>query len=363
MAYLFVTAAKDSTIYFRLPEQNTGLDQILEITKQFSKNKTHVNRSLIKFNTSDIQSVYYTYDTPPESVRLLLKQTESREIPIDYSVYIHPVSGSWEMGDGYLVNDTTYNGVTWFDRNKGLEPWLDTTGSLAYSITENNLYPPAYPSGSGGVWYGTPFVTQSYSYQSADINVDVHSIVNIWMDDVIENEGFILKFSDEMESDKGNYGGLKFYSKETHTVYQPKLLFGWDTQNYETGSLETGDVTQLRVSLRDLKPSYRLGKVARFRMVVKERYPLKTFDKPFPYTDQKCLPPTSYYQVRDFTSKDVIIPFSDYSKINCDVNGNYIDIDFRNWESNRVYSFEFKVVIDGITTYFNEKITFNIVDN
>lgn len=363
MAYTFVTSSKDSTIYYNYPQKNTGLDQILEITKTFSNNGYNVSRALIKFNTSDLQSEYTRYGTVPDTVRLLLKQTDSRELPIDYTIHVHAVSGSWEMGDGYFVNDITNTGVTWFDRNKDLESWLEGTSSLQPDVSENNLYPVVHPSGSGGIWYDVPHISQIYSYQSADIDVDVKPIIDIWINGDIENEGFILKYPNEVESDIGNYGTLKFYSKETHTIYQPKLVFGWDIQNYETGSLEVGDVTQLRVSLRDLKPSYRVGKVARFRMVVKERYPLKTFDTPFPYIEQKCLPPTSYYQIRDFISKDVIIPFSDYSKINCDVDGNYIDIDFNNWESNRVYSFEFKTIVDGVTTYFDQKITFNLVDN
>ena len=33
-----------------------------------------------------------------------------------------------------------------------------------------------------------------------------------------------------------------------------------------------------------------------------------------------------YIQIKDFASDDIIIPFSDYSKISCDETGNYINL-------------------------------------
>ena len=70
-----------------------------------------------------------------------------------------------------------------------------------------------------------------------------------------------------------------------------------------------------------------------------------------------------YIQIKDFASDDIIIPFSDYSKISCDENGNYINLNLSNWEADRTYKIEFKVTIDGNTQYFDNDITFRIVKN
>jgi hypothetical protein len=362
MAYLFVTASKDATIYFQNPKKNTGLDEILEISKTYNNRKISVNRTLIKFNTEDIESLYNIYGDNPDKIDLILKQTDSREIPIDYNIFAYPISGSWEMGDGFFINDITDNGVTWFDRNKNIKSWIG--GDIIQSdVTFNSLNSDIYPSGSGGVWYEFPNAYQNYSYSSADIEMDVFDIVNEWVSGSIDNNGIILKLSDDNETDNINYGNLKFYSKETNTVYQPKLRMGWDIQNYVTGSLGTININEARITIKNLKKTYRINKTARFLLSVKDKYPLKTFDKSFPYIDNKYLPQTSYYQIRDFISKDVIIPFSEYSKIECDSDGNYIDINFTNWESNRVYIFEFKIMENGITIYYDDKHTFNLVDN
>ena len=52
--YYFVTASKDSTIYLQQPGQNTGRDEILEISKIYYGNLKDIARSLIKFDTAPL---------------------------------------------------------------------------------------------------------------------------------------------------------------------------------------------------------------------------------------------------------------------------------------------------------------------
>ena len=50
--YHFVTASKDATIYLQQPKQNTGLDEILEISKVYYGNLKDIAHTLIKFDTN-----------------------------------------------------------------------------------------------------------------------------------------------------------------------------------------------------------------------------------------------------------------------------------------------------------------------
>jgi hypothetical protein len=50
MAYYFLTASKDASVYLQQPNQNTGLDEILEISKVYYGNIKDVDRSIIKFD-------------------------------------------------------------------------------------------------------------------------------------------------------------------------------------------------------------------------------------------------------------------------------------------------------------------------
>ena len=54
--YSFLTASKDATIYLQQPNQNTGLDEIMEISKVYYGNIKDVSRALIKFDLSSIMS-------------------------------------------------------------------------------------------------------------------------------------------------------------------------------------------------------------------------------------------------------------------------------------------------------------------
>ena len=49
MAYYFLTASKDASVYRQQPNQNTGLDEILEVSKVFYGNIRDISHTLIKF--------------------------------------------------------------------------------------------------------------------------------------------------------------------------------------------------------------------------------------------------------------------------------------------------------------------------
>ena len=54
--YYFVTISKDTTIYLQQPKQNTGLDEILEVSKVYYGNLKDTTCSLIKFETTPLSS-------------------------------------------------------------------------------------------------------------------------------------------------------------------------------------------------------------------------------------------------------------------------------------------------------------------
>lgn len=369
MAYYFITASKDATVYLQQPNQNTGLDEILEVSKIYYGNLKDVSRVLIKFDLEQLISKIESGKIELSDVRLSLKETESTEIPLEYEIFLYPISGSWEMGMGTRFDDISTAGVTWnFREGDSKIDWFDGTGDFPIGTDGGQN------DGRGGVWYNTVSASQKFSYQSADINVDVKNIINHWVSGTLPNEGFIIKYSNVNEGfvtssvldgyDTNDYGQLKFFSKETNTIYQPKLVIGWDSQIYETGSLQSLDIDNSGIVIRakNIKNEYKLNTVTKLRIVGRERYPLKTFTNSFAYNEIKYLPKTSYYQIKDLASDDVIIPFSKYSTINCDSDGNYIELDFTNWETNRVYKIEFKIENDGNVLYFDNNITFKIVN-
>jgi hypothetical protein len=358
MAYYFITASKDASIYLQQPDQNTGLDEILDISKVYFGNIKDISRALIKFDLDALAQTISIGDAVIDSVKLSLRETESQEIPLRYTILAYPISGSWEMGNGTRFDKISTTGVNWKYREGDSNiDWLPN-GLASGSDSNPN-------DGTGGTWYTASAASQSFNYQSADLNIDVKDIVELWLSGSLPNEGFILKHTNQYENDTNDYGILKFFGKETNTIYQPKLVIGWDDQIFNTGSLQPVDLEDGEVVIRvkPLTKEYKLNTTKIIRLVGREKYPLKTFANAFATDVVKYLPSTTYYQIKDYESNDVIIPFSDYSKVSCDSNGNYIKFDFTNWQPNRVYKIEFKIETESDTIHFDDKITFKIVEN
>jgi hypothetical protein len=255
---------------------------------------------------------------------------------------------------GTRFDNVSTQGVTWNYRegDSNLE-WLPI-GVFTAGSTGSQF-------GNGGVWYSSYSTNQSFSYSTADIGMNVKPMLQSWLSGSIPNEGLIVKHSFEVENDTEDYGIVKVFSKETNTIYQPKIRIGWNDQSFITGSLTALTAEDIKVNVINFKKEYKLGTVPKIRLVGRELYPLKTFSNTFAYNDVKYLPTTTYYQIKDYNSDDIIIPFSEYSKVSCDSNGNYIKLNLSNWEADRVYKIEFKVNINDNVQYFDDDITFSIV--
>ena len=325
--YHFIPAEKDATLYQTEPKQNTGLDPILEVAA--GKNLTNRKRSVLQFDIDELPV------TSNYTAELLLKQTESQELKIDYVIKVHPITETWEMGFGRRDYEYSPYGVSWNFRNGEDGTLWSATGS-------------AFNDSISG--------SQTFSYQSADVELDVTDLVTWW--DVNNNNGLVVKF--DAESNDIDFGTLKFFSKETHTIFQPYLRIGWDDQAFVTGSLESLDgFDNIRVQPM-LKSSYKVDTVQRIRIKSREKYPPKSYDVSQFNTDF-YLPENTKYRITDIVSKHDIIPYSDFSKVSCDENGNYFDLDFSNWNVDRVYEVEIKTERNGFKEVYKDKFIFTLI--
>ncbi len=354
MAYYFMTASKDASVYLQQPNQNTGLDEILEISKVYYGNIKDVSRALIQFDLGYLSASLLNGTIGFDEVTLILRETQAEEIPLEYTIYAFPISGSWEMGRGTRFDDISTAGVTWNYREGDSKlDWLENSLADGSDSNPNN--------GTGGTWYLASGSTQTFNYQTSDIEMDVKDMLDGWMSGSLPNNGMILKHSDSKENDTQDYGIIKIFSKETHTIYQPKIRIGWDDQIFSTGSLSELIVDDIVIGIKNFRKEYKVETIPTFRISGRERYPLKTFTNSFAYNNVKYLPQTTYYQIKDFASDDVIIPFSEFTKVSCDSGGNYIKLNLSNWEADRVYKIEFKVESNGNIQYFDNDYTFSVV--
>jgi len=363
----FFTSSFDASIYLQQPEQNTGRDEILEVGKLYYGSTMDIARTLIKFNTTQVsQSIVESIGTESYSVFLVLKSANSEEIPLEYTIYANAVSQSWTMGTGTKFDNISSDGVSWYYKN-GTDKWMN------YTIT-----PDAYVSGSdtgsllnggGGTWYTASMSSQSFSNEPDDIRMDVTNVVKLWISgsNRLPNNGFILHHhtSASLNTDTNDYGVLKFFSKETNTIYEPKLELVWDDSLFLTGSLTpvTGSAEDgYKVVVTNLKKEYPVNSKVKIRVKGRDIYPSKSFGTTFQYDQSKYLPSGSvYYQIEDYITNEIIVPFGDYSKLSCDSTSNYFNLDTSTYPINRTYKLKLKIVESGISTIIDEKLIFEIV--
>ena len=352
--YYFLTASKDASVYLQQPDQNTGLDEVLEVSKVYYGNIKDVSRALLKFDLNGVSQSIVSGDVSLEEATLILRETDSEELPLEFTLEAYPISQSWEMGNGTRFDDISTAGVTWNNREGDtIQRWLQTA---EFSEVSTGSY-----AGLGGTFYDSVYATQNFEYLTSDVNMDVKDIVEDWISGSIPNDGLILKLPFQSESDSTDYGILKLFSKETHTIHQPKLRIGWDDVTFTTGSLTELTSEEIKVGIRNFKKEYKVNTTPKLRVIGRDLYPLKSFTSTAQYGISKFLPTSSYYQIKDYHSDDVIVPFSDFTKLSCDDSGNYFKLNLSNWEVDRIYKIEFKVVIDGIPQFFDEDYTFGVI--
>jgi hypothetical protein len=103
----------------------------------------------------------------------------------------------------------------------------------------------------------------------------------------IPNYGFLIQFSD---ADELRYRKRVcfIFSRETHTIYVPKLTMYWDNSTFTTGSLTSANLESYIV-YTNVKPTYKDTEVAKIRIYTRDKYPQKSPTNLFPDTNSKIL--------------------------------------------------------------------------
>ena len=352
----FYTSSYDASIYLQQPDQNAGRDEILEIGKLYYGASKDVNRSLIKFDIDSIET------GSGWKAFLNLKSANAEEIPLEYAIYANAVSQSWTMGTGTKFDNITSDGVSWKYRN-GIDSWQDNViaGTAVFATGTTGS-----ANAEGGTWYTASMASQSFNNEPDDIRMDVTNIIKLWISGSIPNNGFIIHHSLENEANTLDYGLLKFFSKETNTIYEPKLEIVYNDFSFNTGSLEpvTGSLydDNYKVIITNLKNKYFKNSKTRIRLKGRETYPSKSFGTTFSYEQVKYLPETTYYQLEDYITGETIFPFGEYTKVSCDDKSNYFIMDLNTLPINRVYLLKLKIDESGISTIIDDKMIFEIIE-
>ena len=381
MAVYKLFPSQDSTLYSFYSTMNTGIDPMLEVGNlNVNYNAIpQVSRYLTQFDQSEIEDVIDNKIGGTNfSSSLKNYIANAQGIIFDTELYVYPVSGSWNNGNGtYLDSPFTENGVSWRYQyylnsaqwaTSGFNPYVTASYSSGYS--------------GGGTWYtgsddpnNTNLeVAQSFTPRSTkDLNANVTDIVKVWYSSSkgiggytdIQNNGFIVKWEDSIEFNENDaiQPIMQFYSVDTNTIYPPCLELKWDDSSFETGSLNEITTPDLFVSLDSNPGTYNPDSVNRFRLNVREQHPTRTFLTSSLYTTNKFLNSGSLYAVKDLDTNEFVIDFdSSFTKISCDSQGNYFDIYMNGLEPERYYKILVKTTINGSTIVKDDNYYFKIIN-
>jgi|TARA_R110000824_G_scaffold241188_5_gene429891 hypothetical protein len=349
-------------------DQNFGQDEILELKKVFYNDSfDYATRVLVSFKGTEFtnmsQSIVDGEIVDPKFYLRLYEAEGNQELSTTYKLASFPVSQSWDEGTGQFGDDPkTTLGVSWENRNN----YVGAT-EVTWS-TDTGL-----PSQGGQYHSGSEYeASQSFDYQSPDINMEVTDIVNRWMDKSLDNNGFLVRFSGSQEEASGSdgsitFGQLKFFSSQTSTIYPPKLEVRWDDHTPCTGSA-TGSLLPASMSgeidtiltMKHLRESYRESDKVKFRVSPRPRHVTKTFNTSVQTLTGSFIPEGSgSYSIIDVATNETIIPFSPFtpalranstatgsSYLSCDGTSNYFVQWMNGFHPNRIYKIIYKLKFD-----------------
>lgn len=341
MAVYKIFASADATLYSAYPEQNTGLDEILEvgcknaqIPSGVANSADDIRRAVVLFSNEDLataSNLASTGGTYFVSFRLYFANAEN--LNTTYDLFVAPLTENWDMGTGkFLDSPEIKNGVSWKNKTENVA-WTSPTDP--------------YITAGGGAWENALMLSQSFGYKdSKDLNIgSLYTIVSKWVSEEIPNYGLIVKMSGSIEENSGSLIDLSFFSVDTHTIYPPTLEFKWDDSSYSTGSLSVVSNNNTIITIPNNPNVFKndTGKYV-FSVNARDKFPARQFTTSSVYLVNKALPSSSYWAIQDVKTEEMVIDFdTNYTKISCNANGSYFPIYMNGLEPERYYKILIKV--------------------
>jgi len=391
MAVYKLFPTKDATLYSLFPNMNTGLDEIIEATETsfaYTDPNPQTSRFLINFSETEIDDVLENKIGISSSTQLLDNNlwkanlqcyiATSTGLNSNTTVECFPVYGDWNMGTGrYLDDPIQTNGTSWIWKTysgSGGAQWL--TASYPAYVTAS--YNTNYAVAGGGNWFtasAQPWfnsnlypITASVTFgfwDSKDLNLNVTNIVRARYTGSISADGFILKQSVEFIYDKDVQPELKYFSRDTHTIYPPSLQFSWRDYTWDSGSSSMTILNTLpaTLTLAQNPGTFYPQSFNRFRINARPEYPAQVWQTSSVYTNNYYLPTASYWAIKDLDTNEMVVDFdTQFTQLSADATSSYFDVWMNGLEPERYYAILIKTNIDGTVQVFDDQYYFKVIN-
>ena len=115
------------------------------------------------------------------------------------------------------------------------------------------------------------------------------------------------------------------------------------------------------LGIKNNRGTYKNVSKQRFRLTAKQKYPTRTFTTASIYNTNLALPENSYYGIKDDFTDEMVVDFnSTHTKISCDSNGSYFDLDMSLLEPDYMYGIKLAYRIGGQYREQSETFKFRV---
>ena len=333
----------------------TTFDDVYSILNQWSYD-AHSSSNYVQ----NINTVYLGFSS---SLYTKIGSTDPNVVYVNEGMYPYLYTSSIDLLNAQFTSSATddfSSSLINYLNDYIHEVELETSASVAGSIVRVFVSPYLSTLAIGS----SLIESQSFSYQSSDITMDVTDIVKAWIVGCVPNEGIILLSSEEL-TQSGSNSQLGFFSRETNTIYSPYLDVQWDDSEFVTGTLEpiTDNVPYVS-TIRNLKKEYKHNSIVRVNVFARDKFSLKNFVKATQqsvHLTPKYLPETTYYAIKDTETDEIVLDFDEGTKLSCDENGNYFIIDMSGLPQERYFKILLKVELNGSVEIIDNNTYFKVI--
>lgn len=201
-----ITDAYRGNLTERATDANMGASDILEVFSIYGQAATsslEASRFLVQFPIDEIVADRAAGNIPASgSVNFYLNISNAphgETTPKDFDLVVAPVSQSWTEGFGLDMEQY---------EDLGVANWLTASSGSVWTQ-------------AGGDYLASPAYTSSFSFGDEDLNVDITSLVESWIDSTIQNNGVGVRLSPTYESSStDSFFTKRFFARRSEHFYK-----------------------------------------------------------------------------------------------------------------------------------------------
>ena len=204
-----ITNAYKSNLRTRATGSNMGQADVSEVFSIYARQSTssaELSRVLTQFNVTTISSDR-TAGTIPASgsvsfyLRLFNAET-SKTVPKNFTIVAQAISKSWAEGDGLDLENY---------KDLGKSNWISASTTTAWDT-------------AGGDYHASPTFTQTFATGLEDLEIDITSLVEEWIDGTKENYGVGIRLTSSLESAVTSYYTKRFFARGTQYFFKKPII-------------------------------------------------------------------------------------------------------------------------------------------